>query len=64
MLSTVTASGSALGEYPQIAVSFTGGPYQSFIRHEFSQGKYFLSASNKTRNDSRRYLSIEPKLSA
>jgi glycosyltransferase involved in cell wall biosynthesis len=58
------ALGSALGEYPQNRVSFTGRLYQSFIRHGFSQGKYFLSVSKKTCSDLHRYLSIQPNLSA
>lgn len=54
---------SAQGLYPQNPVSFTGRLYQAMIRRGFSQGKNFISVSQKTRDDLRALLPAEPALS-
>lgn len=54
---------SALGFYPQNPVSFTGKRYQAMIRRGFSQGRYFISVSEKTRSDLHHLLPFTPQLS-
>ncbi len=54
---------SALGHYSQNPTSFTGRLYQAFIRRGFSQGKNFISTSDKTRELLHGFLPKTPKLS-
>jgi glycosyltransferase involved in cell wall biosynthesis len=54
---------SALGLHPENPVSFTGKCYQALIRRGFSQGKNFISVSDKTREDLEGFLQKKPALS-
>jgi glycosyltransferase involved in cell wall biosynthesis len=54
------AQRSAIGEIPQNELGWTGIVYQRFIKKGFLQGKYFISISQKTRQDLHRFLSIAP----
>jgi glycosyltransferase involved in cell wall biosynthesis len=54
---------SALGEIPENPTSTTGRIYQRFIRHGVRRGRYFISISNKTREDLQRYTGVRPVLS-
>lgn len=51
---------SALGEIPENKTSWTGRQYQDLIRRGFSQGKYFISVSQKTNEDLHRFLPANP----
>jgi glycosyltransferase involved in cell wall biosynthesis len=42
---------SAMGLIPENPTSFTGKRYQQFIRNGFSEGKHFISISEKTNED-------------
>lgn len=48
---------SALGEFSQNTLSWSGQLYQKYIRRGFAHGKRFISVSNKTKNDLHRFLS-------
>lgn len=48
---------SALGEFSQNVLSWSGKLYQKFIRRGFTQGKRFISVSKKSENDLHRFLS-------
>lgn len=52
---------SALGEVPQNKTPWLGRRYQAFIRRGFQRGKYFVSDSEKTKNDLHRFA--KPQLS-
>lgn len=55
---------SALGEFPQNPVSWTGRLYQRWIRRGFSSGRNFISVSARTREDLHRLLErAKPALS-
>jgi glycosyltransferase involved in cell wall biosynthesis len=54
---------SALGEFPENRTGWTGQQYQRLIRKGFSQGKAFISVSEKTREDLHRFLPQKPKIS-
>ena len=54
---------SALGEFPQNPVSWTGRMYQNFIRAGFSHGRTFVSVSHNTRKDLHRLLNSSPAAS-
>jgi len=47
---------SALGEFPQNRVSWTGRIYQRWIWRGFRKGRNFISVSERTRADLRRFL--------
>jgi glycosyltransferase involved in cell wall biosynthesis len=47
---------SALGEFQENKTSWTGQHYQAYIRDGYSQGKNFVSVSEKTRKDLFRFL--------
>jgi len=51
---------SALGEIPENPTGWTGRQYQAYIRRGFSRGRYFISVSQKTREDLHRFLRIRP----
>lgn len=50
------AQQSALGLIPENPTSWTGKQYQAYIRNGYSQGKNFISVSNKTQHDLHRFL--------
>jgi len=54
---------SALGEYPENSISWTGVQYQRLIRKGFSHGKAFISVSRKTKDDLARFLPRPPVVS-
>lgn len=54
---------SALGKFPENPTGWTGQQYQRLIRNGFSQGKVFISVSNKTRDDLHHFLPRAPKVS-
>ena len=51
------AQRSAIGEIPENKLGWTGKKYQSFIKKGYTQGKYFISVSEKTRQDLHKFLS-------
>src|SRR5688572_4019691 len=51
---------SALGEIPENPTSWTGRQYQNLIRRGFSKGKYFISVSQKTKDDLHRFVLSHP----
>ena len=53
----------ALDEFPEQRVSRSGKHYQRLIRNGFSQGRAFISVSQKTREDLHRLLPHRPPLS-
>jgi glycosyltransferase involved in cell wall biosynthesis len=55
---------SALNEFPQNPLSWTGKWYQLWIKRGFVRGKNFISVSEKTRSDLHRYLTSLPLSSA
>lgn len=57
------AQQSALGKIEETQTGWTGKKYQSFIRNGFRKGKYFISISNKTRQDLHNFLPAEPLVS-
>ncbi len=50
------AQQSALGLIPENPTSWTGKQYQAYIRNGYSQGKNFISVSNKTQHDLHHFL--------
>jgi glycosyltransferase involved in cell wall biosynthesis len=54
---------SALGEIPENPTGWTGRQYQQLIRRGFSNGKNFISVSQKTKEDLHRYLLSDPQSS-
>jgi glycosyltransferase involved in cell wall biosynthesis len=54
---------SALGKFLENPTSWTGRQYQRLIRNGFSQGKVFISVSNKTREDLHHFLPHPPRIS-
>lgn len=50
------AQQSALGLVPENPTSWTGKQYQAYIRNGYSQGKNFISVSNKTQHDLHYFL--------
>ena len=54
------AQRSALGEVPENPTSWMGQQYQAYIRRGYSQGHYFVSVSQTTRNDLHRFLPARP----
>ena len=54
---------SALGEFPENPTGWTGRQYQRLIRRGFSQGKNFISVSEKTKTDLCHFLPHPPKVS-
>lgn len=57
------AQRSALGEFPQNRVSFSGRLYQSYIRRGYRKGKNFISVSYKTKSDLHKFLNAVPSFS-
>lgn len=57
------AQRSALGEIPEVSISFSGRRYQAYIRRGYQQGKNFISISEKTRNDLHKLLKKQPAMS-
>ena len=51
---------SALGEFPEHPTGWTGRQYQRLIRKGFSQGRAFISVSQKTREELHRFLAQSP----
>lgn len=47
---------SALDQIPESTTSWTGKQYQAFIRRGYSEGKNFISVSQKTRHDLHEFL--------
>lgn len=54
---------SALGEFPQNSIGWTGRQYQNMIRRGFQEGQNFISVSKKTKDDLHRFLAKEPNRS-
>lgn len=54
---------SAQGKIKENRISLTGRRYQQYIRKGYSNGKNFISVSNKTRDDLHSFLSVRPQLS-
>ena len=54
---------SALGEFAQNPTGWAGRQYQGLIRRGFSQGNYFVSVSDNTRNQLARFLPRSPDVS-
>jgi glycosyltransferase involved in cell wall biosynthesis len=54
------AQRSAIGEVPENYTSVTGKIYQKYIRAGYSKGRNFISISNKTNEDLKRFLPIKP----
>jgi glycosyltransferase involved in cell wall biosynthesis len=54
---------SALGEIEENPTAWTGRQYQNIIRKGFSKGKYFISVSQKTKEDLHRFVLTQPLLS-
>lgn len=54
---------SALGLISENRVSYTGTIYQKYIRWGYSQGKNFISVSEKTRSDLHEYSNINANIS-
>ncbi len=52
---------SALGQIPENPISWTGRHYQSLIRRGYSRGQFFISGSNKTRDDLHQFLPVFPQ---
>lgn len=50
------AQQSALGLIPENPTSWTGKQYQAYIRNGYSQGKNFISVSNKTQHDLHKFI--------
>ncbi len=57
------AQRSAKGEIVENQTSWTGRRYQSYIRHGYSQGKNFISVSNKTKQDLHDFIKVDPLVS-
>jgi glycosyltransferase involved in cell wall biosynthesis len=54
------AQRSALGEIEQNRTGWSGRKYQSFIFKGYSKGKHFISVSEKTRQDLKHFLPVNP----
>lgn len=54
------AQRSALGEIPENPTGWSGQQYQRLIRNGYSQGKHFISVSQKTRKDLHALLPAPP----
>lgn len=54
------AQRSALGEIPENMTSSSGRAYQAYIRKGYTQGKNFISVSEKTRTDLAAFLTEAP----
>lgn len=54
------AQRSALGEIPENITSSSGRAYQAYIRKGYTQGKNFISVSEKTRTDLAAFLTEAP----
>jgi glycosyltransferase involved in cell wall biosynthesis len=54
---------SALGKFPENPTGWTGRQYQRLICGGFSQGKIFISVSEKTKTDLHHFLPHPPKVS-
>lgn len=57
------AQRSALGEFVENPVSWTGRKYQAYIRRGYKKGKNFISVSEKTKNDLHHFLKTTPLFS-
>lgn len=57
------AQKSALNQYPENKVSWSGRHYQRFIRRGYTCGENFISVSQKTQKDLHCFLGKEPLLS-
>jgi len=57
------AQRSALGEIEHNKTGWSGKKYQSFIFNGYSKGKFFISVSEKTRQDLEHFLPSNPKRS-
>lgn len=57
------AQRSALGEIPEVNISFSGRRYQDYIRRGYRKGKNFISISEKTRSDLHKLLEQQPAIS-
>jgi glycosyltransferase involved in cell wall biosynthesis len=57
------AQRSANKEIVENQTGWTGRKYQLYIRHGYSQGKNFISVSNKTKQDLHDFIQIEPSVS-
>lgn len=57
------AQRSALGEIAENKVQLPGKIYQQIIRKGYQKGDYFISVSEKTKNDLHRFLNRTPKCS-
>jgi glycosyltransferase involved in cell wall biosynthesis len=54
---------SAKGEIKENKTNWTGRKYQAYIRQGYSQGKNFISVSEKTKNDLQGFLPSPPSIS-
>ena len=54
---------SALGDVPENPTAWSGRLYQRYIRHGFQQAKYFISISNKTREDLHHFGKVNAAIS-
>ena len=54
---------SALGEFAQNPTGWAGRQYQALIRRGFSRGSYFVSVSDNTRRQLKRFLLHQPDVS-
>lgn len=57
------AQRSAMGQIPENPTSWSGRQYQAMIRRGYSKGKYFISVSEKTREDLHQFLPELPSFS-
>ncbi len=57
------AQRSALGEFKENRVSFSGKLYQALIRRGYRKGKNFISVSAQTRDDLHRFMVNHPPVS-
>lgn len=54
---------SALGNVPENPTAWSGRLYQRYIRNSFQQAKYFISISNKTREDLHNFGEVNAAIS-
>ena len=54
---------SALGNVPENPTAWSGRLYQRYIRNSFQQAKYFISISNKTREDLHQFGKVRAAIS-
>lgn len=57
------AQRSGLGEFSENITGWTGRQYQRFIQRGYSEGKNFISVSQKTRDDLHKFLGFIPPCS-